>query len=152
MNLAIEIRQSRIQLFPLLLRQGYLGAAGAVHPGINLVLDAVVIGRTEEQLTHRTANLLANVRLSKIIGELSQKRSHVTNRTSQHDINIVANTGMHDAAREDFLPHSSGNSTSRANCIDGPEMVLMSTSRKGKIRTHSQRGSIESAFHIVRGK
>jgi len=70
-----------MQLFPLLLRQGCLGAAGAVHPGIDLVLNTVVIGRTEEQLTHRTANLLANARLSKIIGELSQKRFHVCDQT-----------------------------------------------------------------------
>src|SRR4029077_8823652 len=79
-------------------------------------------------------------------------RSLVANRASQHDINIVVDTGMHDAAHEDFLLHSSGNSASLANGIDGAEMVLMSTSRKGKIGIHSQGGSIQSAFYIVRGK
>src|SRR4029453_17541680 len=78
--------------------------------------------------------------------------SLVANRASQHDINIVTDTGMHDAAHEDFLLHSSGNSASLTNGTDGAEMVLMSTSRKGKIGIHSQRGSVQSAFHIVRGK
>ena len=42
-----------MQFFPLLLRQGCLGAVGAAHPGIDLVLDPVVIGRTEEQFAHK---------------------------------------------------------------------------------------------------
>src|SRR5262249_47759467 len=80
MNLAIQVRESRMQLFPLLLRQGCLGATGATHPGIDLVLDAVVIGRTEKQLAHKIANLLANAGLTKIIAELSQKRFHICNQ------------------------------------------------------------------------
>src|SRR5437763_5818868 len=86
------------------------------------------------------------------IRRYSGNRPLVANRASQHDINIVADTGMHDAAHENFLPHSSGNSSSLANRIDGAEMVLMPPSRKGKIGIHSQRGSIQSAFHIVRVK
>src|SRR6266545_4123008 len=229
MNLGIEIRESRMQLFPLLLRRGYIGAAGAVHPGINLVLDAVVIGRTEKQLAHRTGNLLANAGLSKIIGQLLQKRFHVRDQTyrlqglmfdrslyggwididtyrfhggrehachgermldgcqqhhmsyigellshdflsfnyigryprnwsliancaGQYNINVVTDTGMHDAAGEEFLPHGRGNSAGLANGIDGTQMVLMSASRKGEIRIHSQRGSVQSPFHIIRGK
>src|SRR4029453_18379410 len=81
MNLAIEIGKSGMQLLPLLLREDHLGAAGAVHPGIDLVLDAVIIRRTEEQLAHRTANLLANAGLTKIIEELPQKRFHVRDQT-----------------------------------------------------------------------
>src|SRR5215475_2664412 len=64
MNLTVEVRETRVQLFPLLLRQNCLGAAGPVHPRIDLVLDAVVIGRTEKQFTHRTDNLVAKGRLS----------------------------------------------------------------------------------------
>src|SRR5204862_4750588 len=75
------------------------------------------------------------------IRRYSGNRSLVANRASQHDINIVADTGMHDAAHENFLPHSSGNSSSLANRIDRAEMVLMSTSCKGEIGIHSQGGS-----------
>src|SRR4030095_2221939 len=199
-----------MQLFPLLLREGHLSAAGAVHPRIDLVLDAVVIRRTKEELAHRTANLLANAGLTKIIGELPQKGFHVcdqteglqglvfdrafhgsginidaycfcrwrehaghgkrmlncrqqhhmshigellshdflslnyirrysrdgalvANRASQHDVHIMADAGMHDAACEDFFSNSSGNSASLANGIDGAQMVLMSAPSEGKI-------------------
>jgi hypothetical protein len=81
MDLAIQVRESGMQLFPLPLSQGRLGAAGAAHPGINLVLDTVVIRRTQKQLAHRTVHLLANARPTKIIGELSQKRVHVRDQT-----------------------------------------------------------------------
>ena len=71
-----------MQLFPLLLRRSCVGAAGAVHPGIDFVLDAVVIGRTEKQLAHRNANLLAEAGVTDVIGELSQKRFYVCDQTN----------------------------------------------------------------------
>src|SRR4030095_9239786 len=40
MNVALEIRELRMQLFPLLLHQSCVGAAGAVHPGVDRVLNA----------------------------------------------------------------------------------------------------------------
>src|SRR5438094_10636276 len=83
------------------------------------------------------------------IRRYSGNRSLVANRASEHDINVLADTGMHDAALEDFLPHSSGNSPSLANRIDGADMLLMSPSRKGKISMHSQRGSVHSVTHLV---
>src|SRR2546425_648903 len=43
MNFAIEFRQRGMQIFPLLLRDRGVRAAGAAHPGINLVLDAVIV-------------------------------------------------------------------------------------------------------------
>src|SRR4029453_820129 len=97
--------------------------------------------------------LLAHDLLSfNYIGRYARNRSLVANRASQYNINIVANTGMHDAASKEFLPHGSGNSTGFANGIDGTQIVLMSASRNGKIGIHSQRGSVESTFHIIRGK
>ena len=79
-------------------------------------------------------------------------RSLVANRSGQHNIDVVADTGVHDAAGQDFFLHGGGDSARLANGIDGTQMVLVSTSRKGKIGIHSQRGSEQSAFHVVRGK
>ena len=52
MNLAIQFGKRRVQLFPLLLDDRRFGAAGDAHPGIDLVLDPVVIRRTKKQLAH----------------------------------------------------------------------------------------------------
>src|SRR5438270_5357199 len=55
----IEFRKLRVQTFTLLSRERRLGAASAAHPGINLVLDAVVIRRAKKQLTHKIDNYLS---------------------------------------------------------------------------------------------
>src|SRR5438067_11401421 len=49
-DFAIELRQRGVQTAPLFLGYGGFGAAGPTHPGINFVLNAVVIGRTKQQL------------------------------------------------------------------------------------------------------
>src|SRR5262245_44682339 len=72
MNLA-KFQKRRVQSFPLLLNDRRFGAAGDVHPGIDLVLNAVVIRRTKKQLTHRIENLLADLRPAQAIGEFAQK-------------------------------------------------------------------------------
>src|ERR1700720_1475025 len=54
MNFAIQLRQCRLQVFPLFLRKCRVCSTGAAHPRIDLVLDAVMVGRTKEQLAHRT--------------------------------------------------------------------------------------------------
>jgi hypothetical protein len=60
-------------MFPLLFCQRRLGAAGATHPRIDLIFDAVVVRRTKKQLTHTIVNLLANGRFSETIGEFAKK-------------------------------------------------------------------------------
>jgi hypothetical protein len=77
MNLAIQFGKRRVQLFPLLLDDRRFGAAGDAHPGIDLVLDAVVIRRTKKQLAHRTENLLAHLGRAQAIGEFPKKWFHV---------------------------------------------------------------------------
>src|SRR5947207_15238028 len=52
LDLAIECGKRVEEAFPLRLDKRRIGAAGAAHPGIDLVLDAVIIRRTEEQLAH----------------------------------------------------------------------------------------------------
>src|SRR5262249_3058729 len=53
MNLAIQFRKRRMQLLPLFLGDLRFSAMGDAHPGIDLVLDAVVVRRTKKQLAHR---------------------------------------------------------------------------------------------------
>ena len=76
MNL-IQFGKRRVQLAPLLLNDRRFGAAGDAHPGIDLVLDAVVIRRTKKQLAHRTENLLLDLGPAQVIGEFPQKWFHV---------------------------------------------------------------------------
>jgi hypothetical protein len=64
-------------LFPLFLDDRSFGAVGDAHPGVNLVLDPVIIRRTKKQLTHRHENLLADFRPAQAVGEDAQKRFHV---------------------------------------------------------------------------
>src|ERR1700730_1863453 len=56
LDFAIEFGQRGVQVFPLFLRNGCLGAAGATHPWVNLVLDDVMVGRAKEKLAHRVDN------------------------------------------------------------------------------------------------
>src|SRR5438105_660306 len=49
-DLAMQFRQRRMQIPPLLLRERGFRAARTTHPGIDLVLDAVMVRRTKEQL------------------------------------------------------------------------------------------------------
>ena len=58
-------------------RSRVIGAAGDAHPGIDLVLDAVVIRRTKKQLAHGTENLLADLGPAQALGEFPQKWFHV---------------------------------------------------------------------------
>ena len=58
MDLAIQFRERRVQFFPLLLGERCLRAAGATHPGIDLVFDSVKVRRTKEQLAHRIDNFI----------------------------------------------------------------------------------------------
>src|SRR5437763_10644667 len=52
LDLAIECGKRVEETFPLRLDKRRIGAAGAAHPRIDLVLDPVIIRRTEEQLAH----------------------------------------------------------------------------------------------------
>jgi hypothetical protein len=56
---------------------------GDAHPGIDLVLDAVVIRRTKKQLAHTTENLLADLGPAEAIGEFQQKWFHVCNHADR---------------------------------------------------------------------
>src|SRR4030095_1381840 len=51
-DLARHVGQRRMQIPPLLLRECGFRAARATHPGIDLVLDAVMVRRTKEQLAN----------------------------------------------------------------------------------------------------
>jgi hypothetical protein len=66
-----------VQLFPLLLDDCRFGAAGDAHPGIDLVLDAVVVRRTKKQLAHRTENLLPDLGPAQVIGQFPKEWFHV---------------------------------------------------------------------------
>ena len=72
MNLA-KSGKPRVQLFPLLLDDRRFGAAGDAHPGIDLILDTVVIRRTKKQLAHRTGNLLTDLGPAQAIAQFPQK-------------------------------------------------------------------------------
>jgi hypothetical protein len=56
---------------------------GDAHPGIDLVLDAVVIRRTKKQLAHTTKNLLADLGPAEAIGEFQQKWFDVCNHADR---------------------------------------------------------------------
>ena len=60
-------------MLPLLLDNNCLGSAGHAHPGIDLILDAVVIRRTKKQLAHTIAHLVANARIGETIGKFPKK-------------------------------------------------------------------------------
>src|ERR1700757_5506923 len=45
------------------------------------------------------------------IGRYPGNRSLVANCAGQYNINVVEDTGMHDAASEEFLPHGGRNSS-----------------------------------------
>ena len=66
-----------MQLSPLLLSNGRLGSVGYAHPGIDLVLDPVVIGRTKEQLSHTIFKLFPTAGIGQAIGEFPEKWFHV---------------------------------------------------------------------------
>jgi hypothetical protein len=50
---------------------------GYAHPGIDLVLDPVVIGGTKEQLSHTIFKLFPTARIGQAIGEFPEKWFHV---------------------------------------------------------------------------
>jgi hypothetical protein len=52
LDLAVQLGKRLKQTFPLRLHQWRIGAAGAAHPWIDLVFDAVIIRRTKKQLAH----------------------------------------------------------------------------------------------------
>src|SRR6266849_5897819 len=64
-------------------------------------------------------------------------RSLVADRTSQHDIDVVTDTGVYDATRQDLFLNCCGDSTRLANYIDGTHVVLVTTACKRKIEIHS---------------
>ena len=69
MNGAFEFGQRRVEIFPLPLGDRRLGATRTTHPGINFVLDAVIIRRTEQQFAHGTG-------VSSFRGDVSRPRPH----------------------------------------------------------------------------
>src|SRR5437764_6039243 len=73
-----------MQFFPLLLRQGSIGAVGAAHPGIDLVLDTVVIGRTEEQFAHKRLSIYSRTQDS-LRQSASSRRNGSTSVTRPMD-------------------------------------------------------------------
>jgi len=56
LDFAIELRQGRVQIFPLFLGNGRFRATSATHPWVDLVFDAVMVRRTKEQLAHKIDN------------------------------------------------------------------------------------------------
>src|SRR5437870_5224351 len=74
MNFAIQFRQCRVQIFPLLLRESRFCSAGPTHPRVNFILDSVMIRRAKKQLTHNIENLLANHFGAMFRGRLSHWR------------------------------------------------------------------------------
>jgi hypothetical protein len=52
LNFAIQFGKNRVQAPPLLLRDARFCPARSTHPGIDLVLDAVVIRRAKKKLAH----------------------------------------------------------------------------------------------------
>src|SRR5438477_2977528 len=53
LNFAIQFGKNRVQAAPLFLREGRFRPARPAHPGIDLVLDAVVIRRAKKALAHK---------------------------------------------------------------------------------------------------
>ena len=82
LDLAIQFRQGRVQIFPLLLRQRRFRAARAAHPWIDFVLDAVMVRRTEKQLAHKIDNLLAN-HFGVTFGDARSSSPHRDSKDSQ---------------------------------------------------------------------
>ena len=58
-DFALEVGQGCMQTAPLLLRARRFRAAGATHPRIDLVFNAIVIRRTKQQLPHKIDNYLS---------------------------------------------------------------------------------------------
>ncbi len=58
-DLTIEPGKRGLQTGPLILRERGFGAAGPTHPGINLVLDAVIIRRAQQKLAHKIDSYLS---------------------------------------------------------------------------------------------
>src|SRR5712664_298701 len=56
---AIQFGQRCVQTAPLRLRERRFSAARAAHPGINFVLDAVVIRRAKQELAHKIDSYLS---------------------------------------------------------------------------------------------
>src|SRR5207245_7212956 len=82
----------------------------------------------------------------------ARNRSLIANSTGEHNIDVMTNAGVQNASGQDLLLHGRGDSARLANCVNGAQMVLVSTSCKGKVWIHSQRGPEQSALHIVGGK
>src|SRR5205085_1401938 len=55
----VEFRERRVQPVPLFLSKSALRAASAAHPGVDLVLDAVMIRRAKKELAHKIDNYLS---------------------------------------------------------------------------------------------
>src|SRR5439155_6997617 len=79
-------------------------------------------------------------------------RSFIANRASQDDIDVATDASVHHALGQYFLMHGSGDSARLANYIDGTQMVLLPSSREGKIGTHSRLRSVQGAFYVVSRK
>ena len=76
LDLAIQVRELFEETFPLRLNEGRIGATRPAHPRIDLVLDAVIVRRTEEKLAH-VGNQLARER----DGQLAQEWLEVGDET-----------------------------------------------------------------------
>ena len=78
MDVAPEAKEFLVQSAPLRLDERGIGAAGAAHPGIDFVFDAVVIGRAKQKIAHTGCCL--TIFLDEI-GQLTQERLDVGDQT-----------------------------------------------------------------------
>jgi hypothetical protein len=56
----------------------------------------------------------------------------VTDRSRQHNVDVVADTGVHNAAGQDLFLNRCGDSACLANCIDGAHVVFVATACEGR--------------------
>src|SRR5215471_49305 len=90
MNLAIQFGKRRMQLLPLFLGDLRFSATGDAHPGIDLVLDAVVVRRTKKQLAHKIDTYLLT--LDSLRQSASSRRNGSTSVTRPMDCNGCCST------------------------------------------------------------
>ena len=82
----------------------------------------------------------------------SRNRSLVTDRAGQHDIDVVTDAGMHDAAGQNLFLSGRGDSTCFADYIDRSHEVLVPAACERQLGTHSQRSAEQRPFDVVSGK
>ena len=92
MDVAPEAKEFLVQSAPLGLDERGIGAAGAAHPGIDLVFDAVVIGRAKQKIAHTGCCL--TIFLDEI-GELTEERLDVGDQTDGLEASAIGQLRDH---------------------------------------------------------